>query len=103
MIRNRKLFMPEDLNAWLAEREAEEIAIKTREEVERAFREGTAELLEALDSLTPEETEMTLDSGQGWSFPMTQLMGLPGFHNTLHAGQIDYLQTCWDDQHVYVK
>jgi hypothetical protein len=70
--------------------------------MERVFREGTAEVLEALDSLKPEDIEISLDSGQGWSMPMKQLMGLPGFHATLHAGQIDYLQTCWDDQQVYV-
>ena len=102
MIRDRRLPVPENLGEWLAERNAEEEAITSREEMERIFREGTAEVLEALDSLTPEEAEMTLDSGQGWTMPMTQLMALPGWHATLHAGQIDYLQTCWDDQQVYV-
>lgn len=102
MIRNRALPVPENLVEWLAQRDAEEIAITTREAMEKAFREGTAEVLQALDTLTPEDVEATLDSGQGWSTPMTQLMGLPAFHATLHAGQIDYLQTCWDDQQVYV-
>ena len=102
MIRDRRLPVPDDLKEWLAERDAEEIAITSREEMERVFREGTAEVLAALDTLTPEDVEISLDSGQGWSMPMAQVMGLPGFHATLHAGQIDYLQTCWDDQHVYV-
>lgn len=102
MIRDRRVPVPDNLEEWLAERNAEEVAITSREEMERVFREGTAEVLAALDSLTPEETEMTLDSGQGWSMPMQQLMALPGWHATLHAGQIDYLQTCWDDQQVYV-
>lgn len=102
MIRDRRLPVPENLAAWLADRDAEEIAIKSREEIERIFREGTAEVLEALDTLKPEEIEVALDSGQGWSMPMTFLIGLPAFHATLHAGQIDYLQTCWDDQQVYV-
>jgi hypothetical protein len=102
MIRSRQLPQPENLEEWLAQRDAEEIAVTTREDMEKAFREGTSQVLEALDTLSPEDVELTLDSGQGWTAPMTQLMGLPGWHATLHAGQIDYLQTCWGDQQVYV-
>lgn len=102
MIRDRKLPTPDNLEDWLAERNAEEIAITSREEMERVFREGTAAVLEALDGLTLEDLELTLDSGQGWTAPMTQLIALPGWHATLHAGQIDYLQTCWGDQEIYV-
>jgi len=76
--------------------------VTSREEVERIFRAGTDEVLAALESLTPEEVEMELDSGQGWTMPMTFLMGLPGWHATLHMGQIDFLQTCWGDQEIYV-
>jgi hypothetical protein len=102
MIRDRRLPVADDLGAWLARCAAEEAAITDRAEVERVFRLGTAEVLAALDTLRPEETEMSLDSGQGWSVPMTFLMNLPGFHATVHMGQIDYLQTCWGDQQVYV-
>lgn len=102
MIRDRRTPAPENLEEWLAQRNAEEIAITSREEMERVFREGTAEVLAALDTLKPEDVELSIDSGQGWSMPMTQLMVLPGWHATLHLGQIDYLQTCWDDQEVYV-
>jgi hypothetical protein len=102
MIRDRTLPAPENLAEWLAQRDAEEVAITSRVEMEKIFREGTAEVLVALDTLMPEELELSLDSGQGWSMPMKQLMGLPGWHATLHAGQIDYLQTCWDDQQIYV-
>lgn len=102
MIRDRATPKPDNLEEWLAQREAEEVAITSRDEVERIFRAGTDEVLAALDSLTPEEIESTLDSGQGWSMPMTFLMGLPGWHATLHMGQIDFLQTCWGDQEIYV-
>lgn len=102
MIRDRQLPVPENLTEWLAARNAEEEAVTSREEVERIFREGTAEVVAAMDALTPEDLETSLDSGQGWSMPMTQMIALPGWHATLHAGQIDYLQTCWDDQEVYV-
>ena len=102
MIRDQKTPNPDNLEAWLAQREAEEIAITSREEVERVFRAGTEEVLAALDTLTPEAVASSIDSGQGWSMPMTFLMNLPGWHATLHMGQIDFLQTCWGDQEVYV-
>jgi hypothetical protein len=102
MIEDRQLPGGDNLEEWLAQRNAEEVAITCRVEMESIFRKGTEEVLAALDSLTPEEIGRSLDSGLGWSMPMTFLMNLPGFHATLHTGQIDYLQTCWDDQHVYV-
>ena len=102
MIRTKQVPAVENLAQWLAQRNAEELAVTTREEMEAAFRSGTAEVLEALDGLTHEDLEIDIDSGQGWSMPMRQLINLPGWHATLHLGQIDYLQTCWGDQEVYV-
>lgn len=102
MIRDRKLPGGDNLAEWLAQVNAEEVAITSRAEMESIFRRGTDEVIAALDSLTPEAIAASLDSGQGWSMPMTTLMSLPGWHATLHTGQIDYLQTCWDDQEVYV-
>lgn len=102
MIRDRKLPQVDNLEAWLAQRNAEETAITTREEVEQAFRSGTEEVLTALDGLTAEDVEGSLDSGQGWSMSMKFLMNLPGWHTSVHLGQIDYLQTCWGDQEIYV-
>ncbi len=103
MIREQKTPAPDNLEEWLAERDAEEIAITSREEMERIFRSGTEEVLAALDSLTPEAIESVIDSGQGWSMSMKFMMSLPGWHATLHMGQIDFLQTCWGDQKVYVE
>lgn len=102
MIRDRQLPKVDNLEEWLAERNAEEAALMCRVEMERVFRAGTEEVLAALDGLSPEEIGMRLDSGQGWSMPMTHLMGLAGWHATLHTGQIDFLQTCWNDQEIYV-
>ena len=102
MINDRKLPSVENLDEWLAERNAEEIAISSRTEMETVFRKGTQEVLAALDALPPELIGTTLDSGLGFSMPMTDLMKLPGWHATLHAGQIDFLQTCWDDQKVHL-
>lgn len=102
MITDRALPVPENLTEWLAQRNAEEIAITSREEVEAAFRKGTDEVLAALDTVTPEDVSTILDSGQGWTVSMSWLMNLPAWHATLHNGQIDFLQTCWDDQEIYV-
>src|SRR5271165_4788 len=94
MIRDRKLPGSDNLAERMAQRNAEEAAITSRTEMENIFRKGTDEVIAALDSLTPEAIGATLDSGFGWSMPMTDLMNKPGWHFTLHAGQIDYLQTC---------
>jgi len=102
MISDRALPKVENLDQWLAQRIAEEELLTSRAEVEAAFREGTAQVISALESLTPVEIESTLDSGQGWQMSMIWVMGLPGWHSTLHTGQIDYLQTCWGDQEIYV-
>lgn len=103
MIEDRQLPIPADLPAWLAEREAEETAIDDRGTIEAIFRRGTERVLQALDKLTVEDLELTFDPGQGWTMSMKQLIRLPGWHSTLHTGQIDYLQTCWDDQRIYVE
>lgn len=100
MIRDRKLPV-EDIPGFVARNNAAEVALTRRDEMESVFRKGTEEVLAALDALTPEDIELVLDTSLGWTMPMTRLMSLPGWHATLHAGQIDYLQTCWDDQEVH--
>lgn len=102
MIRDRKLPVVGDLEEWLRQRNAEEEAITTREEVVAVFRRGTEEVLAALNTLSAEDLDLRLDSGQGWSMSMRFLMGLPGWHAAVHMGQIDFLQTCWGDQEIYV-
>jgi hypothetical protein len=101
MINDRKLPSSDNLAEWLAQVNAEEAAITSRIEMESVFRKGTDEVIAALDSMTPEAIGTSLDSGLGWSMPMTVLMNLPGLHAMSHAAQIDYLQTCWDDQEVH--
>jgi hypothetical protein len=101
MIETRKLPLTGTLQEWIALRNSQEIAITNREEIEVIFKQGTQEVLAALDSLTPELIATPLDFGVGWTPPMTYLMNLPGMHAISHAAQIDYLQTCWDDQEVH--
>ena len=101
MIKDGKLPGSDNLAERMTQRNAEEAAITSRTEVESIFRKGTDEVIAALDSLTPEAIGATLESGFGWSMPMTLLMNMPGLHAVSHAAQIDYLQTCWDDQEVH--
>src|SRR6266567_30980 len=71
MIKDQKLPASDNLTEWLAQRNAEEAAITSRAEMERLFREGTDEVVAALDSVRPEAIGTSLDSGLGWSMPMT--------------------------------
>jgi hypothetical protein len=100
MIETRKLPFT-DREEWIARRNAEEAAIVNRTDIEVIFRRGTEEVLAALGLLTPETITSPLDFGIGYSPPMTFLMNLPGMHSISHAAQINYLQTCWDDQEVH--
>ena len=77
MIKDRKLPGSDNLQQWLAQRNASETAITSRTEVESIFRKGTDEVIAALDSVPPEAFGISLDSGLGWSMPMTFLMNLP--------------------------
>jgi hypothetical protein len=101
MINARRLPGSENIAERRALQNAEEAALTSRAEVEAIFRRGTDEVIAALDSLTAEEVGATLDSGFGWSIPMTRLLEMPGLHAWGHGAQLDYLQTCWDDQEVH--
>jgi len=102
MINEQKLPAVENMDEWLALRNSEEAAITSRVEMEDVFRSGTDAVLAALDSFPEALLESTLDSGLGWSVSAKWLIQLPGWHATVHLGQIDFLQTCWDDQEIYV-
>ena len=102
MIQNRRLPIGDDLPDFIARTKAAEEAITSKEEMERVFRENTQKVLDALDTLSDHDVDLVFDSGQGWEMSMKFLMRLAGWHATLHLGQIDYLQTCWDDQQIYV-
>src|SRR5205807_6559980 len=54
MIKDRKLPASGNLTEWLAQRNAEEIALTSRTEMESIFRKGTDEVIAALDSMPAE-------------------------------------------------
>lgn len=101
MIRDRKLPFGDEIPEFVARINAAAEALSSRTEMESAFRQGTDDVIAALGALPPAAIGMSLDSGLGWSMPMTFLMKLPGIHAFSHAAQIDYLQTCWGDQDVH--
>jgi len=103
MLQNRTLPKVEDLDAWLQERADQEKAITDRAEIEPIFRAGFQEFVTALEGVTLADLSLELDSGQGWTLSLLTLVMFPGWHATLHTGQIDYLQTCWGDQHVHLS
>jgi len=101
MIRERRLPSGDEIAEFVARTQASEASLTTREEIEALFRKNTDDVLAAIDTLSPDEFELILDTGVGFSMPMKQLMNLPTAHVNWHIGQIDYLQTCWDDQEVH--
>jgi hypothetical protein len=101
MIRDRKLPQGDEIPAFVAKIQEAETELTDRVEIEGLFRKNTGEVLSALDMLTPEAADIVLDTSLGWTMPMSFLMKLPGIHAFSHAAQVDYLQTCWDDQEVH--
>lgn len=101
MIQEQKLPQVDDLDSWLAQIVEEESAVMSKQQVIDAFRIGEKRVHEAYDSLKPEDINKTLGSGPEASLSMAFLIKLPAWHTVLHLGQIDYLQTCWNDQNVY--
>lgn len=101
MLRDRRIPKGDEIPAMLARLGAEEQAITDRAIVEEVFRANTHQILDLLGGLSPEDIEITLDSGMGWTMPMTFLMKLPGIHAYQHTSQLDYLQTCWGDKEVH--
>ena len=102
LISSRKLPTSDEFSVFIEQTAAAEGALKDMDDIVALFRSNTDEVLAALDALSQEDTEIVLDSSQGWSMPMTFLMKLPAYHAIGHTAQIDFLQTCWGDQEIYV-
>ncbi|MEZ5162635.1 MAG: DinB family protein [Fimbriimonadaceae bacterium] len=102
MMRDRRLPYGDEIPEFIAQATAREVAITLPRRGRGYFARTMAEVITAMDELSEEDIEMVLDTGQGWQMPMSFLMKLPGRHTAWHIGQIDFLQTCWDDQEIYV-
>lgn len=69
----------------------------TREEAVRSVEASAAEVLAALDGLTPEGFASTIATPFG-PMPVALWMTFADGHMFGHANQIEYLQTIWGDQ-----
>ena len=56
----------------------------------------------AYDTVSEEQICSNLVTPQG-STPFNFFLELPAVHLYLHTGQIDFLQTCWVDQEIYLE
>jgi hypothetical protein len=70
--------------------------VTSREAAVRIVEESTAEVLSALDAVTPERLASSPDSPFG-PVPFSFWMMLPGEHMQGHTRQLEYLQTIWGD------
>lgn len=70
--------------------------ITTREGAIQLVEDSIAEVMHALDKVTPEMLETNPKSPFG-PMPYVFWMQLPSQHMSVHAPQIDYIQTIWGD------
>ena len=91
---------PASVEEYLAPIDARVQAITSVGQAESVLREGIADTLASLDRVRPEQIGSTIETPIG-STPFLFFMNIPAIHLYIHTGQIDYLQTCWDDQQVY--
>jgi hypothetical protein len=68
----------------------------TREEAVRSVKESAAAVIAALDAVTPEQAETSVNTAFG-PIPFTFCITFPASHLAGHARQVDYLQTIWGD------
>ena len=75
-------------------------SISTVREAEEVLRKGIADTVSALDKVPTDMIEASILTPQG-STAFRFFLTIPSAHLTGHAYQIDFLQTCWDDQVVH--
>lgn len=77
-------------------------SITTLEQAREELRAGTAEVVAALDAVTPERMDSQVKMPDGSDASFAFFMNIPADHMYGHLYQIDYLQTCWNDQEVHL-
>jgi len=77
--------------------DAEEVKITTREQALAAIEASTESAREAIMAITPNRFETVIGSGDLMG-PTMFFMNLVGLHMSMHAAQIDYIQTCYGDK-----
>lgn len=70
----------------------------TREQALSLLEQTSAEYLQWLDTMTPEQMASTVHLPSRPSFPMAVGITLPADHMRSHCAQIDYIQTIYGDR-----
>jgi hypothetical protein len=96
LLRGEPLPLPGDTADAAALIRAAGQGVATRAEALSLLDASTAEVLAALDSVTPARVETVPDSPFG-QMPFAFWMEVPANHTVAHARQLDYLQTIWGD------
>ncbi len=85
----------------LAQSEAAERTITTRQQALDLIENSVQAVLAALDALTPERIAGVVETPM-LTAPMPVFMNLFGLHMFEHASQVDYLQTIWGDMEFHM-
>ena len=92
---------PEAVQDFLGPIEADIRSVETVEQAEAMLRQGIDETIAALDTVRPEQIESVIEVPVIGPTSFRFFMTVPANHLVNHIGQLDYLQTCWDDQVVH--
>lgn len=90
--------MSEEMAAW---EEAFVQAIQTRAEAKAKFSESLELLARAYDAIDPAELDKPAKDPFGLGHDLRDWLDSPMIHIQTHRGQVDYLQTMWDDQEFH--
>lgn len=96
ILRGEELEMPTDPVEAAAQIRMAGHEIAAREEAVKLVEDSSEQVLAALENVTDEMLETAPHSPFG-PMPFTFWMALPADHISVHASQIDYLQTIWGD------
>jgi len=86
----------ENINEMDAQWRKEEKQYTTRDQVMDLLNQNSDAYIAWMDSLTPDQVQSTLKAPFG-EFPMASAITWPADHLRNHAGQIEYIQTCYGD------
>lgn len=75
--------------------------IKSRAEMDAAWDDSVKTLEQAFDSVTDEEMDKVVANDMGMTLTTRDWLESPASHIGVHRGQIDYIQTLWDDQEFH--
>ena len=76
-------------------------SVTTVDQAVTLLQKGMAETMDAFATVKPEQIGAMIDAPHA-QVPFRFFLIIPALHLETHAGQIDYLQTCWGDLEVHL-